>query len=130
MTTNVTSNIDPAVLSRTQVHLQFPALTKPLRVRVWENFAERLPDDAGTLTPAEIDGLAAWQINGREIKNILNMSVSWCRKKEKTLSRDVIEHLLPVICPYASKADDRDAEGETTNGVARTSSDELALLDL
>jgi hypothetical protein len=38
LTTNLGRSIDPAVISRAQIHLRFPALTRPLRVRVWENF--------------------------------------------------------------------------------------------
>jgi hypothetical protein len=130
LATNVGRTIDPAILSRTQVHLEFPALTKSLRVRVWENFTERLPGDVGTLAPAEIDALADWKFNGREIKNILNMSVSWCRKKKQRLSRGVVEYLVPVICPSASKEEVVDSERKTNGCLMSDSAGELALLDL
>ena len=113
LTANLTRTIDPAVISRAQIHLTFPALTESLRVRVWENFIERLPEDVGTLSSADVARLATWQINGREIKNILNMSVSWCRKKKRLLTLEVVESLLTTICPSAS----RHGEDGVTSGI-------------
>lgn len=118
LTTNINRNIDPAVISRAQIHIKFPAMTRPLRIRVWENFVERLPDDVGTLSPSDIDSLAAWHINGREIKNILNMSVSWCRKKKCKLSLDAVENMIRTICSSAKK--------ETVNGVKDASEEEMS----
>ena len=113
LTTNLTRTIDLAVTSRAQINLSFPALTEPLRVRVWQNFIERLPEDVGTLSPVDLVRLAMWEINGREIKNILNMSVSWCRKKKRLLTLEVVENLLTTICPSAS----RHREDGVTNGI-------------
>jgi hypothetical protein len=127
----LTRTIDPAVISRAQIYLTFPALTGPMRVRVWENFVERLPEGAGTLSPEAIARLATWQVNGRDIKNILNMTVSFCRKKKQQLSLEAIESLLKTICPSARR------EGQdlpTTNGINGTAekalSRDMFLLDL
>lgn len=118
LTTNINRNIDPAVISRAQIHIKFPSMTRPLRIRVWENFVERLPDDVGTLSPSDIDALAAWHINGREIKNILNMSVSWCRKKQSKLSLDATENMIKTICSSAKK--------ETVSGVKNATEEEMS----
>ncbi|KAK3385653.1 hypothetical protein B0H63DRAFT_473361 [Podospora didyma] len=121
LTTNLTRTIDPAVISRAQIHISFPSLTETSRVHVWENFIERLPNDIGTLSPQDINHLAAWQINGREIKNILNMSVSWCRKKKSLLTLQIIESLLTTICPSAKKVGDSD----TANGINSTGLEDM-----
>ncbi|KAK0725863.1 P-loop containing nucleoside triphosphate hydrolase protein [Lasiosphaeris hirsuta] len=114
LTTNLNrGSIDPAVLSRAQIHITFPSLTAPLRARVWKNFVDRLPEDVGTLDDAAVARLSVWHVNGREIKNILNMSVSWCRRKNCTLSVEYIETLIGTICPSAKK--EHAANGEAGN---------------
>jgi len=124
LTTNVVKNIDPAVISRAQIHIQFPSLTESSRLQVWGNFLRRLPEDAGTIPPDDVRELARWKINGREIKNILNMSVSWCRRKEVKLTLAVIENLLQTICTSAMK------EEEPANAKTNGHSDEFSLLDI
>jgi len=95
-----------------------------MRVRVWENFVERLPGDVGTLGAAALDALAVWKINGREIKNILNMAVSWCRKKKCPLAPDVVEHLIATIYPSARREDPEGA-GDGSGAAAAS----LSLID-
>ncbi|KAK0641739.1 P-loop containing nucleoside triphosphate hydrolase protein [Cercophora newfieldiana] len=105
LTTNLGRTIDPAVLSRAQIHITFPSLTEDLRIRVWQNFVDRLPEDVGSLSSEDIAQLATWRVNGREIKNILNMAVSWYRKKGE-FSVESIETLIENICPSAKKGED------------------------
>jgi hypothetical protein len=129
LTTNLGRTIDPAVLSRTQIHITFPSLTEDLRVRVWQNFVDRLPEDVGSLTQADIARLATWRVNGREIKNILNMAVSWYRKKGE-FSVDSIESLITTICPSAQKEEGGRHSACHGGEKARSLEEELVLLDL
>ena len=101
-----------------------------MRVNVWENFVERMPQDVGVLSPEAIVRLAEWQMNGREIKNVLNMSVSWCRKKKHQLTLGVVENLLTAIYPSAQRKDERPSDG--INGKLDKSdvADEFSLLDM
>ncbi len=131
LTTNLTRSIDPAVISRAQIHISFPSLTEPLRRRVWENFIERLPNDVGTLSAADVAQLATWQINGREIKNILNMSASWCRKKQRSLSLEVVETLLTTICSTAKRQGDCGSTNRVNgNGTETSNLDDMLLLNI
>ncbi|KAK4182292.1 hypothetical protein QBC35DRAFT_468201 [Podospora australis] len=59
----------------------------------------------GTLSADDLAKLASWNINGREIKNILNMSVAWCRtgRENQRLTVGVIEDLMAMIRPTAKK---------------------------
>lgn len=132
LTTNLSrGSIDPAVLSRAQIHITFPSLNAPSRARVWKGFVDRLPDDVGTLDENAISRLSEWLVNGREIKNILNMSVSWCRRKGCKLSVEYIERLIGTICPSAAREGAVEAEsGKGGEGVARRSKSDLLLLDM
>lgn len=67
------------------------------------------PDESTTppitvnITDEDIKELAAWQLNGREIKNAVKMVKSWCDCKgyEMTLSR--LENGIRVTSPHSSK---------------------------
>ncbi len=133
ITTNLDDEIDPAILSRAQVHIKFSALAEPQRARVWQNFVERLPENLGTLSPSAVAQLARWKINGREIKNILNMSVSLCRKRNTQLSLEFVENLIPVICPTARKESSAVNAVEVGNGARMkkdSAIDDMLLLDV
>lgn len=110
LTTNITDSIDPAIRSRAQIHLEFPDLTADMRAKVWENFMERLPEGFPRLGPADVAQLAQWNINGREIKNVMNMAVSWCHKSEIPFTLDSIEDLLSAVNPRARKMDEKSGQ--------------------
>ena len=98
---------------------------------MWVNFIERLPKDVGTLSDVDVKRLATWQINGREIKNILNMSVSWCRKKQRLLSLEVVENLLTTICPSAKRYEDVSVtNGVNSHGTKASVIDDMLLLSI
>ena len=125
LTTNLYSTIDSAFRSRVSLHLLFKPLTAEARAVVWRKFLDRLPatepkmkaltngvdheaEEIATnsneeLTEEDIKELAAWQLNGREIKNAVKMVKSWCDHKgyEMTLSR--LENGIRVTSPHASK---------------------------
>ena len=92
----------------------------------------------GTLDDDAVAQLSKWHVNGREIKNILNMSVSWCRRKKCQLSVDYIETLIETICPSARREDDEvkdgDEAGKDGEGSAATKGssvkDDFLLLDI
>ncbi len=98
-------------------------------MRVWENFVKRLPEGVGTLSSSAIKCLATWQINGREIKNILNMAVSWCRKKGHELDLETVENLLGTICPSARKEEDTLPTNGVEAGTSKEASHDMSLLD-
>jgi len=95
---------------------------------VWKGFVDRLPDDVGTLDDDAISRLSELLVNGREIKNILNMSVSWCRRKGCKLSVEYVETLITTICPSAAR--EEGVESKQNGEVARRSKGDLLLLDM
>jgi len=75
LTTNRASHIDQAMLSRISVSLKYDALTSEKRETIWNN----LLISAGLkqqITDKEIVELAKYNINGRQIKNIIRIAQS------------------------------------------------------
>ncbi|KAK0734780.1 hypothetical protein B0T26DRAFT_671021 [Lasiosphaeria miniovina] len=103
MTTDLTDPIDAAVKSRAQIHLTFSSLTSPMRMQVWRNFIDVVPKEVGVLSEVDITGLAKWKMNGREIKNTINMVITWCQKNNKPLDIGAVEDLISLVSPFATK---------------------------
>ncbi|KAL1836218.1 hypothetical protein VTJ49DRAFT_5413 [Mycothermus thermophilus] len=133
LTTNLFSTIDSAFRSRVSLHLLFNALTNEARMLIWRKFLDRLPaqekgrsalpegprgaaegatEDAATgaetgddaLTDEDIKELAAWQLNGREIKTAVKMARIWCDHKQYALTLSRLENAIRVTSPHASKS--------------------------
>jgi SpoVK/Ycf46/Vps4 family AAA+-type ATPase len=130
LTTNLYSTIDSAFRSRVSLHLLFNSLTPEARVLIWRKFLDRAnklmplaekpgvvehkedgPPPAvqvaekgeGDLADDEIKELAAWQLNGREIKTAVKMTRTWCDHKGYTMSLSRLENGIKVTSPHASK---------------------------
>jgi SpoVK/Ycf46/Vps4 family AAA+-type ATPase len=130
LTTNLYSTIDSAFRSRVSLHLLFNSLTPEARVLIWRKFLDRanklMPlaekpgvvedkDDGappavqvaekgeGDLADDELKELAAWQLNGREIKTAVKMTRTWCDHKGYALSLSRLENGIKVTSPHASK---------------------------
>ncbi|KAK3356776.1 P-loop containing nucleoside triphosphate hydrolase protein [Lasiosphaeria hispida] len=117
LTTNLYSTIDTAFRSRVSLHLLFNSLTPEARMVVWRKFLDRLPppviqrvegakDEGGVavdLDAGDIKELAAWQLNGREIKTAVKMARSWCDHKGYDLTLARLENGIKVTSPHASK---------------------------
>jgi hypothetical protein len=118
LTTNLYETIDLAVESRLHIHLRFPPLPFSSRVQIWSNFLVRLrasPVLYGKISEDEIRELAMWTLNGRDIKNALKMTVSWCQQKGSKVTFMAIEDVIQAICPRARKEEVK--VNGLTNGV-------------
>ena len=84
LTTNRVENIDAAFQSRIHVSMEYSELSHSSRRHVWENFLTAStsvsPNPPATLAPGQrfpgfsdkqLDKLAGYKMNGREIKNVL-----------------------------------------------------------
>lgn len=135
LTTNPFSNIDHAFLSR----LRYPSLPKQSRSIIWRNFLSRLQSlpsrslqhdqaSSGPLSSSETapvtvklpaDGLnllAAWNLNGREIKNVVKTAHLWCCYNNTELTLANIEAAIRVTAPFAEKSA---IEGEVSTSSKR-----------
>jgi SpoVK/Ycf46/Vps4 family AAA+-type ATPase len=118
LTTNLYSTIDPAFRSRVNIHLLFAPLPTASRLVLWRKFLSRLPprsnDSSGGgggvenalhhLTDADLQQLALWELNGREIKNAIKTVRTWCVLKGYDISLPRLESGIRVTAPAAVKA--------------------------
>ena len=133
LTTNLLEGIDEAFRSRIHIHVCYPALSNPSRLLIWKRFLLRLrvvthsspkssnndeeetPPQAGLVGPADLDlsssdleSLATWELNGREIKNVVRMAHLWCMYNGYTLNLERLETSIEMTSPMATKPQIRD----------------------
>ena len=115
LTTNLFDTIDKAFRSRVNIHLIFNPLSFSSRVKLWTKFLSRVPlTEVSTqtlstqLSDADVKQLAAWELNGREIKNAIKTVRTWCLCKGYPLSLQRLESGIIVTAPQAKKMERAD----------------------
>lgn len=111
LTTNRVENIDMAFESRIHLSLQYDELDVASRRYVWASFLHRIPS-AARFSDEELDELAAKQMNGRQIKNVLKAAQLLACKQEADLA---FTHVSTVLRLRASNSR---TIGKLTNGAA------------
>ena len=97
LTTNRVDNIDAAFQSRIHISMQYGELSTSSRRHVWVNFltasAERKKHN---FSDEELDKLADYKMNGREIKNVLKTAQLLASKKGKGLGYEHVQSVLAI----------------------------------
>ena len=98
-TSNRVGNFDEAFKSRIQLALHFPALTPYRRLRIWENFIDRLEsfhNDSVDIADLRdhIEALQGEKMNGRQIRNAITTARQYAEWKKTPLT---YKHLKDVI---------------------------------
>ncbi|PVH79303.1 putative AAA family ATPase [Cadophora sp. DSE1049] len=108
LTTNLYSTIDVAFRSRVNIHLVFSSLPFSSRLVLWRKFLSRLPgeDVESRLQEGDMEELAKWELNGREIKNAIKTVRTWCLCKGFEISLGRLEAGIKVTAPQAGKNED------------------------
>lgn len=79
LTTNRLRTMDIAFQSRVSLAIEFQALNPDLRKKIWQNFIARL-DPSEVRAKEELtnrlDDVKTWELNGRQIFNVLKMAQS------------------------------------------------------
>ncbi|KAK4178767.1 hypothetical protein QBC36DRAFT_324109 [Triangularia setosa] len=92
-------NIPHTITSHAQVHINLqPSAVFSTRRSIWKLLNDQLPPDVGKLPSEAFDRLAVPLLNGHDIKNILDVSVTWCRTQNKLISFEVVEKLRREVC--------------------------------
>ncbi len=71
--------MDVAFQSRVSLAFRYNALTPDLRAQIWVNFINRLDQSEATAKKElmeNLENMKEWDLNGRQIRNILRMSQS------------------------------------------------------
>jgi len=100
LTSNRVGTFDEAFRSRIQLALHYPTLNQFQRLRIWENFIDRLEtfdDNAVNISDFRyhLEDLSKEKMNGREIRNAITTARQYAEYLHTTLtylhSKDVIE---------------------------------------
>ncbi|KAF2105457.1 hypothetical protein BDV96DRAFT_592463 [Lophiotrema nucula] len=102
LTTNRISSIDTAFKSRVHLALYYPRLSVQARRQIWDVFLARA---LGTKTPKWLDRrfrakVASYEINGRQIKNIMRMSCAMATNNQRELQRQDILNSLGALISF------------------------------
>ena len=106
LVTNLFHELDIAVESRAHIHVQFSDLDRSSRRLIWSRFVARVPEVNDKIGQSELDELAKWRLNGRQIKNALMMARAWCLETSTDLSVTVIEEIIDLAFPNTSREQD------------------------
>lgn len=93
LTTNRATSIDPAFESRIDVTLTFDGLTKEARRQIWDGFLGEIAPPA-QLSDEDLDRLADWDLNGRQIKSAIKTASIFACKQGGPMTK---KHLDVVI---------------------------------
>lgn len=102
LTTNRVHALDPAFQSRVQCALRYEALDASSRRAVWEDLLRR----AGA-AGAQLDAAALAQehpLNGRQIKNVLQLALALSRHEGAPLAQRHLEATLEVTAAFVAEA--------------------------
>ena len=124
LTTNLLGNIDDASQSCAQIHLCYSSLLATLRTQICEshlahrrNAPVQSPNndlaspgseaiDRTTdieLSLDDYDALLEWNLNGREVKNMIKNARAWCSSKQQSLTYARWEAFVQVAASFAER---------------------------
>lgn len=99
LTTNRIVDFDAAFVSRIHLAIKYPGLSPPSRRHLWETFItndfQRLRPD--WLSPERLDDLAARDLNGRRIKNIVRTAMALALAAGRELEKQDIYTSLKAM---------------------------------
>jgi len=78
-------------------------------MEIWNKFLLRLPSEGTNLLDVleigkeDLKELAAWELNGRQIKNALKTTSIWCQCKGLRMTLKKLESGICVTAPQAKK---------------------------
>jgi DNA polymerase III delta prime subunit len=93
LTTNRVRSFDPAFHSRISVALKYRDLDEEARKQIWANFLEVTGIDAAELN---LNDLAKYDINGRQIKTAVRLAQALAKSESKPVNKDHILRTLGI----------------------------------
>ncbi|KAK3282118.1 hypothetical protein CYMTET_10129 [Cymbomonas tetramitiformis] len=92
LTSNRVETFDPAFHSRISVTLKYDDLDESARRKIWSMHL----DSANSVGRVDIDRMATFSLNGRQIKNIINISQAWAKQREEMMSTELIKETIGI----------------------------------
>ncbi|KAF1993265.1 P-loop containing nucleoside triphosphate hydrolase protein [Amniculicola lignicola CBS 123094] len=94
LTTNRLRSLDAAFESRIDITLSYDQLSETGRKKVWSNFLNRMDPKDIDVSAEDLDLLAKWDFNGRQIKSAIKTACILAAKKQELLN---VRHLNVVL---------------------------------
>ena len=101
LTSNRVEALDPAFQSRVQCALRYDLLDAPSRRQVWLNLLGARGYAAESSASINVDALAAHRLNGRQIKNCLQLALALARRDGAPLQQSHLESTLELTTAFA-----------------------------
>jgi hypothetical protein len=124
LTTNRVESLDPAFQSRVQCALRYDPLGPVSRAKIWVDLlgragatvrgGPRRGDEGGVGEEAAIDveGLAAHALNGRQIKNALQLALALSRSEHTPLSQRHLDTTVRITTAFIEEGEREGGAGE------------------
>lgn len=132
LTSKRVNNFNATLKSRIHVTLHYPPLDRPTRRAVWVSFLDMLRDDGQPLdydsVAAHLDKLAAYEMNGRQIRNAVTTASRLALFEKAPMRWDHVELAASGAASVATDSDSLPCHAgtlwagqennEATNGVS------------
>jgi SpoVK/Ycf46/Vps4 family AAA+-type ATPase len=99
LTTNRVNALDPAFQSRVQCALRYDALDRDSRTKIWTDLLSR----AGAGPEIEPTLLAVHKLNGRQIKNVLQLALALARHEGTALQQKHLDATLEMTTAFVAE---------------------------
>jgi AAA+ superfamily predicted ATPase len=96
LTSNRSDSLDRAFESRIDIVLNYDGLGPTARRQVWSNFLKKIPSHAIRVDEEDLDVLAAWDVNGRQIKSAVKTGRILAAHRREPLNLGHLELVLNV----------------------------------
>ncbi|KAJ4480946.1 P-loop containing nucleoside triphosphate hydrolase protein [Lentinula aciculospora] len=103
LTTNLLNHIDPAFESRIHFSIQYPDLDFNARRLIWNTFFSKVMDSVDSISPGDLDRLAGYQLNGRQIKNMVGSAQAIALDSNTPLAVEHVDTVLDVVNSWNSE---------------------------
>lgn len=102
LTTNRVESLDPAFQSRVQCALRYDELDVDSRTKIWKDLLDHSSVEK-TEGGLEVNELAKHKLNGRQIKNALQLAVALAQNEGAPLSMKHLEATLDITTAFVSQ---------------------------
>lgn len=96
LTTNRLGTMDIAFQSRITLAIRYHALTPSIRRQIWVKFIDRLDTTENVAKQqllGALDDLEMWELNGRQIRNVITMAQSLALAEKRIRGALRLEHI-------------------------------------
>lgn len=101
LTTNRVESLDPAFQSRVQCALRYASLDAASRERIWEDLLRHTRVE---IAPGiDVPGLALHELNGRQIKNALQLAIALCQSEGAPLAQGHLDTTVGITTAFVSE---------------------------